>query len=44
MGTILVKKALNALKIEVSKKKISLKKFNLEAHSLFLTFFENFNF
>ena len=44
MGTILVKSALNALKIEVFKKKISLKKFNLVAHFLLLTFFENFNF
>ena len=44
MGTILVKSALNALKIEVFKKKMSLKKFNLVAHFLLLTFFENFNF
>ena len=40
MGTILVKSALNALKIEVKKKKNSLKKFNLVAHFLLLTFFE----
>ena len=46
MGTILVKSALkNALKIEVFKKFFfSLKKFNLVAHFLLLTFFENFNF
>ena len=39
MGTILVKSALNGLKIEVLEKKISLKKFNLVAHFLLLTIF-----
>ena len=38
MGTILVKSALDALKIEFFKKK-SLKKFNLVAHFLLLTIF-----
>ena len=41
MGTILVK---SALKIEVFKKNISMKKFNVVAHFLLLTLFENFNF
>ena len=43
MGTILVKSALNALKIEVLRKNFfSLKKFNLVAHVLLLTFFDAF--
>ena len=45
MGTILVKSALNALKIEVFKKDfLFINEFNLVAHFLWLTFFENFNF
>ena len=44
MGTILVKSALNALKIEVFKKIFfSLKKLNFVAHFLLLTFSENCN-
>ena len=44
MGTILAKSRLNALKIEVLKFFFSLKKFDLVAHILLLTFFEKFNF
>jgi hypothetical protein len=42
MGTILVKNALNALKIQVFKKKL-LKKFNLVAHFLKTLIFKAFN-
>ena len=41
-GHNLVKKALKSLKNKILKKKK--KKFNLVAHFLLLTFFENFNF
>ena len=43
MGTILVKSALNALKLKL-KKKISLKKFNLVNRFLLFTFFEILSF
>ena len=45
MGTILVKSALNALKIEVFKKKFFfIEEIQFSGTFLLLTFFENFNF
>ena len=44
MGTILVKSALNALKIEVSKKNFFIENIQFSGTFLLLTLFENVNF